>query len=147
VRLPKIWAVPAAATVVLAVVLLSLVSREEPEMRSRGVGPMRGGGITAERVIVPLVPVGLLAGPPERFRWSARAGFDSFSLEILTPELDRVFYQAGIEDTTMASSDTLRTLLSSGQTYLWSVQGYRGLTPSDTSVHAWFKVPVRPPEG
>jgi hypothetical protein len=143
-RWPKLWLVPAAAAAVLLAVVFNLARQGGSDLTTRGAGPMRGGE-TAERVIVPLEPVGLLEMAPVRFSWSASRPFDSFTLEVVTAELEPVFARPGITDTSCAVADTLRALFVAGRTYLWSVQGHRGLTASDSSVHVWFKMPPAPP--
>jgi hypothetical protein len=137
-RRVRTWFLPAAAAAILAVALLGPLAD-----RDRAAGPPRGEPATA-RVIVATRPLGDLAQPPRAFAWHATQGFDTYALEVLTPDLETICRLADIADTTVAMPDTLLRRIEPGKTYLWTVRGYRGLNVAATSAHAWFKVATGP---
>lgn len=138
------WAVPAAVAAILVLVLLNLPGRQGHEGPPDLTGPRRGVGPAAREIVLD-VPTGELTQPPHRFAWHVEKRFDTYGLEVVTPELERVFHQTGIVETAFVVSDTMRGLLAPGRIYLWSVHGYRGLTVEAVSAHAWFKMPPGSP--
>jgi hypothetical protein len=141
-RRPVFWLLPAMA----AAALLILVTRvDRPELETPSGRPPARGSARIDRRIQPLAPLGPLEAVPDRFVWKSTGAFESFTLEILTPELDPVLRRPGLTDSSWAVTDTLRAVLGRGGSFLWRVQGHRGLTTTETTVHGWFTIP--PPPG
>lgn len=138
------WLVPvAAAAVVLAILLPRLpLMVEGPE---GDLPPLRGGGETMV-VLNPMMPLGEMVGPPEFFAWTTETRFDSYSLNIFTPELELVFEEFGITTEKFAVTDTLLTRIRPGNVYLWTVTGHTGLQSEAVSAPARFEILEIPPQ-
>ena len=138
------WLVPAAA--MAAALIFLLMPRESghgPQLPGQGYDPLRNGGTVAQPIVLES-PAGELATWPKLFRWRSETSFDSYTLEIFTPDLKMVFRQEQIRQVTYAATDSLQALLAPDQTYLWSVQGFTGLEASAVSANNWFKILTDP---
>lgn len=134
---PRWLGVPAAAAAALALTVLA-IDRLDVSDRSEGDGAYRGA---AAEAIVPLSPAGPLTETPRAFAWRADGEFDSFVLEVYSPELEIVFTRPEIAGTMYAAGDSLLALLEPGRTYHWSVHGVRRFSSSIASAPAWFTLP------
>jgi hypothetical protein len=132
---------PIAAMAAAALILVIFRSGRETE-RIGPVGPDRllRGEESAGRALRIESPAGPLESPPESFAWLDGAGFESYSLEIVTPDLDVVYRREGLIEPRMAVTDDLRGRLEAGRTYLWSVEGYRGFEPAGRSPTVSFTI-------
>ncbi len=133
------WLMPIAAAAVVTLVLLNTIPDSEPLFVETTLDVVRGGESVAQTIVLES-PVGKVDACPQHFRWSMADSCDSFTLEIFTPDLNVLFHQADIRDTTYAVSDSLRSLLAVDRSYLWSVEGYIGLTLSAGSTSGWFTI-------
>ena len=136
------WLVPVAAAAVLAAVMIG-IGTDRPGVRpfedaSPG-HPVRGDG-PVQSVIELDEPVGEVAAAPRIFAWRVATEFETYALEVVTPDLKRVFVQAGLEETRFTVPDSLRTLLKPGASYLWSVEGRAGLATTAVSETGWFQI-------
>ena len=77
---------------------------------------------------------------PGEFSWSSEREFDSYILEVFSPDLDPIFRLADLRETSTVIPDSLLGLLQPGQTYLWNVQGRSGLADAELSLTAWFRI-------
>ncbi len=136
------WLVPLAAAAVLLLIFINLYrgpGLESPNAWQDPPQPYRGEQ-QGEPAIALESPVGDLPACPESFSWRTDETFDAYTLEIYTPNLEVVFRQDKITAARFAVTDALRQRLAPGQTYLWSIQGQRGLRHATISANGWFKI-------
>ena len=137
------WLVPVAAAAVLALVFIGFGRHDSGPghgLPDRQAADAVRGGAVEEAVIVLRAPLGEIAAPPEAFVWETDHDFESFRLEVVTPDLNLVFAQADLDSSRFVVPDSLRALLHAGESYLWSVEGRVGLATSRMSQTAWFKI-------
>jgi hypothetical protein len=134
------WLVPVAAAVAVALIAVRVVEWGGP---GDDVGPMRGP-TTESFDISTGQPLGDIAGPPVRFTWKSRRENDSYTIEIYTSDLTKIYQQDGITESHWAASDSLKSLLELDTIYLWSVTGHKSLERETVSPNAWFK--IAPPQ-
>jgi hypothetical protein len=137
------WLATAAAAAALALLVLGtdLVRFGGDDPGARLPDPMRRGGDAEMAVsIAPLRPLGEIDAAPDTFAWRCDADCDSYTLEIYTEDLKTVFQSDRLSRAVLAMPDSLRAGWAPGETYLWSVQGYRGLDVVATSLEIWFRI-------
>lgn len=130
--------VPVAAAAVLALVVLNL-DRLPFGDGPAGDDPLRGGG-AASAVIRPEQPIEAVPAAPREFTWTSDREFDSYILEVFTPDLEPVLRMTDLRETRAVVPDSLAGLMQPGLTYLWNVQGRSGLAEGELSLTAWFRI-------
>jgi hypothetical protein len=133
------WLAPVAAAAVLVIVFLGQDKSTGPELQDPWSEPLRGEQII-EPAVVPISPLGEVSSCPQHFSWQVAEAFDTYTLEIFTPNLELVFRQANIPTARFTVTDALQQLLEPDQTYLWSVQGLHGLRTTSVSASGWFRI-------
>ena len=130
---------PVAAAAVLAVVALNFDWASFRSADPVGEDPLRGGEPTRSLIILELPSEDVPAVPSE-FIWGSESEFDSYILEVFTPDLEPVFRMTDLRETCAVIPDSLQAMLLPGQTYLWNVQGQSGLADAELSLTAWFRI-------
>lgn len=138
-------AAPLAAAAVLAVLFFSLDRFPQPGPGGGG-DTLRGGETTAPGIEL-VAPLEQVAAPPAEFVWSSAEDFDSYVLEVFSPDLESVLRLADLRGRRVTLPDSLVARLEPGRTYLWNVQGRSGLADGELSLTAWFRIgpPLRKP--
>lgn len=136
---------PLAAAAVLAVLFFSFDRIPQPGIGTGG-DTLRGGEPTRPRIEL-VAPLEQLDEAPAEFAWRSGEEFDSYVLEVFSPDLESVFRIPDLREESAALPDSLGALLEPGFTYLWNVQGRSGLADGELSLTAWFRVgpPLRKP--
>ena len=134
-----------AAAAVLAVLVLNFGGEPFRDSGRLDEGPIRGGE-SAKSMIILEEPAEDMDHPPLEFVWCSEREFDSYILEVFSPDLEPVFRMTDLLETRVDIPDSLLLLLHPGETYLWSVQGRSGLADADLSLTAWFRI-VKPAIG
>lgn len=137
------WYAPAAA--VAALLLFMVRAPREPAVPwpAPGDDAVRGDGTsTAITLVTPLLDV---PSTPEFFRWHSSGQEEAFTLIVFSPSLETIarFTVAGRDSA--AAPDSLRARLVPGVTYLWSVEGRRGLATVGVSANGWFRIALPKP--
>lgn len=131
------WLMPIAATVAAILLVARFAAREE-RPAGPGAGDALRGAPPVQYGIVLRRPLGELAAAPDTFAWTSERADESFTLEIFSPSLERVYAAAGIAGPSFAAPDSLGGILRPNVTYLWTVKGTRGLERPATSPNGWF---------
>jgi hypothetical protein len=138
------WMVPLAAAAALAVLFMPDFLWSPGSYTDRS-SPLRGEEEAAAEIL-PVAPLGELAGPPEFFTWTPDKSFDFYTLRIFTRDLEPVYEETGITARKRAVTDTLLASLRPGTIYLWSVTGHTGLQQEAASPTARFTISENPPQ-
>ncbi len=136
------WALPVAA--VLCLWFWTGQRNTGPLPALDGPDALRGG-TASDTTLVLLEPLGEVAAAPTRFAWEARAPYDHYSLEVMTPELESVLRLDDLHATEVVLADSLGSLLASGGRYVWWITGQRGLAPAVVSENGWFVIAGKRP--
>ncbi len=141
-----VWLGPVAAAAALALFLVARPERGPLPTLTGGPDTPRGGPAAAS-ALAPLAPTGELAAAPDTFRWRDAAAHEAWTLTVYTPQLETVLSVPGLTAPVWAVPDSLRPCFVPGRTYLWNVEGRRGLGARDLSPNAWFRIAPRAKEG
>lgn len=134
---------PVAVAAVLLVAFLNLDHWPVRPGDPAGDGPLRGSE-TASPLIVLDCPHEEVAEAPVEFHWSSEQSFDSYVLEVFSPDLEPIFRVTDLRAPRAVLSDSLVQLFEPGQVYLWNVQGRTGLTDGELSLTSWFRIGPAP---
>jgi len=119
-------------------VIAHFAANEKAVAPTPGTSVMRGAPPVAYGIEL-MEPVGEIRAFPSIFKWKSDRMYDRFTLEIFTPQLDRIALERDIKKSSWKTPDSLRTALKPGVVYLWNVRGYRGLESATASPNGWFK--------
>ncbi len=137
-RIPR-WMTPLAAAAVLAVLFFG-VEEAFDRMGKSPERPRFRSVTTGKDVITPLAPSGEIEGGVPKFSWKVERKFDYFSLEIFNPGLDSVFKSDKITKESCELPDSIKSVVSDGNIYIWNVKGHRSMDKALVSRNAWFRV-------
>jgi Putative zinc-finger len=136
------WYVRMAPVAAAAVLLVAFLNFDQWPLRQNDPavdGPLRGDGSTNSQIVLDC-PSEEIAEAPEEFAWSSEQDFDSYILEVFSPDLEPIFRLADLRAPVAVLPDSLVLLFEPGEIYLWNVQGRTGLTDAELSLTAWFRI-------
>lgn len=138
-------AAPLIAAATLAALFLTLDRIPQPGPGT-GRDTLRGGDQAEPRIEL-VAPLEQVAATPHEFVWKSSGDFDSYVLEVFSPDLESVLRLADLRGPSVTLPDSLHARLEPGRTYLWNVQGRTGLADGELSLTTWFRIgpPLRKP--
>lgn len=131
------WLMPIAAAAAAILLVARFAAREE-RPSAPGAGDVLRGAPPVQYEITLREPLGEIESAPGTFAWTSARPGETFTLEIFSPSLERVYSAGGIAETSFTAPDSLGRILKPNVAYLWTVKGTLGLERPTSSPNGWF---------